>query len=84
VPTPEIRISTLPSVSFRPRRQHQFRAEDLQKLPAFQAHGVRHSQDQPIPARCGHKGQRNPGIAAGGFNEDGILFDHASFFGVLN
>ena len=45
------------------RRQDNLRAEPKQQHPAFQAHALRHRQDQAIAAGRGHPGQRDPGVA---------------------
>ena len=52
--------------------QFQLRAQDQQHLAPFQRHGFRHHQDQPIALGGGDEGQRDAGIAAGGFDQGGF------------
>ena len=44
----------------------------------------RHQQNQPIAAHGRHHGQRNAGVAAGGFNQGVARADSAALFGLHN
>ncbi len=116
VPTPEMRMSTLPSVSSQisgpvvcqvdgrvggvvellqnvavgrlvqdllglgdgalhavgSGREHDLRAVGQQRNAPLQAHGLRHGEDNFVALYRGHKGQRDAGVAAGGFDEHGF------------
>ena len=52
--------------------QHDLRAIGQQRHPALQAHGLRHGEDNFVALDCGHKRQRDAGVAAGRFDQYGL------------
>jgi len=75
-----LRLAHRPAHPFPARRQDQFRAEDLQELPPFQTHGVRHGKDQTVTPGGGHKGQGDPRIAARRLDQDRSRLEQTAFF----
>jgi len=52
-------------------------AEDFEELAALQAHRLGHGEDELEALGGGDEGERDAGVAAGGFDEDGVLIDAA-------
>jgi hypothetical protein len=52
--------------------EFELRAQEQQHLAPLQRHGIGHDQDEMIPARCGDEGERDSGIATGGFDQHGL------------
>ena len=50
--------------------QYQFCTICLHQVPALNAHGFRHGDNQAIASCCCNRSQTNSGVAAGRFNED--------------
>ena len=61
--------------------QDQFGAEAAQQRATLLAHRFGHRQHDLVAARGGDHGERDAGIAAGRFDEDGVGLDQAGFFG---
>ena len=55
--------------AFASRREHQPCAEGLQQLAAFEAHGLRHGEDERVAFDGGDPGQPDARVAAGGFDD---------------
>ena len=74
--------------------EDDFRAVGEQRHAALQAHGFGHGEEEPVALDCGHKRQRDAGVAAGGLNEHGFagadfapsfrVFDHGKADAVLD
>ena len=64
--------------------QNQFRTERTKQHFAFFTHAFRHRDCQLVAARRAHHCQTDTRIAAGRFNNYGILTDFARFFGGFN
>ncbi len=58
--------------AFGPRRQDNLGAESQQDHAALQRHGLRHDQNQTVPARSRGKSNADPGVAAGRLNQHGL------------
>src|SRR5581483_1962056 len=66
-------------------REHQFRAEGHQQYTAFQAHGVRHNQDQLVSLYGSNEGQPDAGVATGRLDQNRLArLNSAGLLGVFN
>ncbi|MNT08378.1 hypothetical protein D3C72_1431200 [compost metagenome] len=62
--------------------QHQFGAQCLEYLAAFDTHGRRHGQHQLVATGGGHEGQADAGIAGGGFDDGHARLEFATTLGI--
>ena len=70
--------------AFGAGRQNQLRAEHRQQRAALQRHRFGHRQNQFVTFGRRDERQRDAGVAAGRLDDDGVLFEHAALFGVLD
>ena len=56
-------------------REHQFGAQVFEKPSPLQAHGLGHGQQESVFPRRADKGQGDPGVAAGGFQDERVRLD---------
>ena len=66
------------------RRQDQLGPKSFQQFPSFDAHGLRHGQDQSITPRGRNHRQGDTGIAAGGLDKSVSRLDFARALGVIH
>jgi hypothetical protein len=59
--------------------QNEFRAENLQQLAPLRAHGFGHGQNQFQTRERRDERQRDAGVAAGRFDQDGVFVDAPDF-----
>ena len=64
--------------------EHEARAEDFEQLAPLETERLGHGQHEPQTLGCGHEGQRDAGVAAGGFNQDRLLVDAARLERILD
>jgi len=62
--------------------EDDFGAVGGEQPPAFDAHRLRHGEDEAIPFDRGGEGQPDAGIAAGGFDDEAAGLEDAAFFGI--
>ena len=65
---------------FGGRGEHEFGAQHGKESAAFKRHALGHGEDEPVPLGGSYEGQCNTGVAAGGFNDHGILRQSAVGF----
>jgi hypothetical protein len=66
------------------RRQHDLRAVGSHALTALDGQVFRHDQHHLVAANGGRHGERDAGIAAGGFDQRIARLDAAAHFGLLD
>src|SRR5712672_4795099 len=76
------RLGNRPLHALGTRGQNQLGAECSQYLAPLHGHGLGHGQNASIAARGRGIGERNAGIAAGGFDDGHSRFQGAALFGV--
>ena len=64
--------------------KHQLRTVCLHQLATFDRHGIRHHDDEAVPAGSGDRCQADPGIAGGRFNDGRPRFEYAALFCIVN
>ena len=63
--------------TLRTRGEHELRTIRTQQRAPLFAHGVGHHQRTLVAALCTHHGEPDTGVAARGFQNDGVGFDEA-------
>ena len=66
------------------RGQHQLRTVGGQQLPALQAHGLGHGEDDLVATGQAHGRETYAGVAGGGLHDGAAGQELALFFGVFN
>ena len=73
-----------PLHAFGGRGQHQFRAQGMQQVAAFHAHGIGHGQHAVQAPHGSHQGDADAQVAAGGLNDGAAGFDVAPLHGLVD
>ena len=73
-----------PAHPFRAGRENQVGTEQGQERAAFDAHGIRHREDDLVAFRGGDKSQANAGISTGWLDDHSTGFEDSALLGVLD
>ena len=68
----------------RPVGQHDLRPVCLKQFPAFDAHGVRHGEDQTVSFDCGGESETDPSISGGRLNNKRSRLEESAFFRIFD